>query len=636
MTAQVAILAGGAGSRLRSRTGTVPKPMVRLAGKPLLEHQFALCARHGFTDIVLLLHYGHEVVQAHFGDGPAHGVRLAYHVEDRPRGTAGALLDARHLLADTFLVLYGDTYLDVDLRRVWEAHRRQRADATLFVHPNDHPQDSDLVEIGADGFITALHPYPRNANVEHRNLVNAALYVFQRAALEQEAATDAPADIARHVFPAMLNAGRRLFGYVSPEYIKDVGTPDRLDRVEADIAAGVPDRLSTRRPRTAVFLDRDGTINHEVNRLTSPDQVELIPGSGEAIRRLNRAGLLTVVVTNQAVIARGDLTFEGLDRVHARLEHLLGESRAYIDRFYACPHHPDRGFDGEVTELKIACRCRKPGTALIEMAQHDLDIDIGASWLVGDTTSDIEAGRRAGLRAILVRTGHAGADGRCPFRPDYVTMDLAAAVGWILEGHTVMRSRLADAARACRDARVVLIGGLARSGKSSVAQVLRELLNEEGGTAHVLSLDAWLKPNTARAEGTGVHARFDLEAAARLVTTLRGATDTRTFALPVYDRRQRAYLPIPLEFAVAPGDVVIVEGVPALVSDPLVAASDIRIHVDVPEPQRVERLRADYQWRGDVADAVDAMLASRASDETPAVTRAAARAGFTIASWTPQ
>ena len=432
---QVAILAGGAGTRLRSRSGGLPKPMVSVCGKPLLQHQIELCRRHGFLEILLLLHFRSEAVTEYFGDGSAFGVRLGFEIESTARGTAGALRDALPRLAPRFLVLYGDTFVDVDLRRFWQAHERIGADATLVLHPNDHPQDSDLVALGSDGYVRELFAYPHPPGSHRRNLVNAALYAMQREGLDSFAPTEGQFDIAKHMFPAMLAAGRQLAGYVTPEYIKDAGTPERLDKVESDIASGVVERLSSRALRSAVFLDRDGTINQEVGHLWDSSQLALIDGAAEAIRRLNREGRLTVVITNQPVVARGEATEEQLDAIHARFETLLGEKGAYLDAIYFCPHHPESGFAGEVAALKINCTCRKPGTALIERACRDLAIDPSASWFVGDTSSDMEAGRRAGLRTVLVRTGHAGRDGKWPLSPDATMPDLSAAIDWIVANH---------------------------------------------------------------------------------------------------------------------------------------------------------------------------------------------------------
>jgi histidinol-phosphate phosphatase family protein len=630
----VAILAGGQGTRLRDRTGSLPKPMVPLLGRPLLDYQLDLCRLHGCSRVLLLVHHAHEAIREHVGDGSRHGIRVEYAIETTPRGTAGALRDGLSRLAETFLVLYGDTYLDIDLRRMREAHTQHGADATLFLHPNDHPQDSDLVEVDAKRWITALHPYPHSEHAEYDNLVNAALYVMRREGLESLIPREGRADLAKDVFPQMLRAGRRLFGYISPEYIKDIGTPQRLDRVAADIQAGLPERLSTRALRSAVFLDRDGTLNEETDYVRTPDQLVLLPGAADAVRRLNHAGRLAVIITNQSVVARGDVTFAGLKTIHARLTHLLGARHAYVDGVYVCPHHPDRGFPGEVPELKMVCSCRKPATGLVDEACRDLQIDRRTSWFVGDTTSDMETGRRAGTRTILVRSGHAGQDGRFPFQPDYVVPDIAAAVSWILDGHPAMVQRLAPVAAAALQARLVVVGGLARAGKSSAAQVLREILGDLGRTAHILPIDSWLKPAGERTEGTGVATRYDLDALLSTVTPLLRRHARASLNLPVYDRARRAKYPQSVPMSIEPDDVIVVEGVPALLVDPLAQAAGVRVHVEMPETARVARLRADYRWRGESDAAVDGLLASRAKDETAPVQEARARADFIIDAWT--
>ena len=202
-------------------------------------------------------------------------------------------------------------------------------------------------------------------------------------------------------------------------------------RVGANQVSGRADRQSFGKPRTAVFLDRDGTLNVDVDGLSSPDQLELIPGAAGAVRRLNCAGFLAVVVTNQAAIARGACTEAGLERIHDRLEALLEEQGAYLDAIYYCPHHPDRGSPGKIAELKIECNCRKPGTAMIERAASDFPIRMEDSWMIGDTTVDLQTAHNAGIRSVLVRTGYGGRDGRWRARPDFEFPDLREAVEFV-------------------------------------------------------------------------------------------------------------------------------------------------------------------------------------------------------------
>ena len=622
---QVAILAGGMGTRLKLRTGNLPKPMAPVLGRPVLAHQIELCRRHGFTRIALFVHYEHKAISSFFGDGKQLGVELTYCIEKDARGTAGALVDGLDCMDPTFLVLYGDTYADIDLAALWQSHVRSGATGTLLLHPNDHPDDSDLVEVDAQLRVVAVHAYPHPADKVYANLVNAALYVLQRAALSAFIPATTKSDLAKHTFPSMLDAGLHLHAFVTPEYIKDMGTPERLDKVERDIVLGLPERLSSRQQRRAVFLDRDGTLNVEVNHLRSHTQLVLLPGAADAVRMINRAGLLAVGVTNQPVLARGDVTWPELHHIHATLDHLLGVGKAYLDRMYICPHYPEAGFAGEVPELKIDCDCRKPRTGLIDRAIRELCIARTGSWMVGDTSSDIRAGSLAGLRTILVRTGHAGLDGKYPDEPDYVMPDLPAAVDWILRGHAATARLLLPITAAAVDSRLVLIAGPARAGKSSVARVLAEQLCAAGRVVHVLALDGWLKPVGKRPEGSGVLNRYDMKAASAALVPILASASRNWLQWPCYERKNRTTFAGP-SISIGPDDVVIVEGVTALMNSNLLAASDVRVFVDVDDAQRLQRLEADYAWRSESHACTASRISSRDLDELPAVRASASHA----------
>jgi histidinol-phosphate phosphatase family protein len=388
------------------------------------------------TDVVILCGYRADVIAEYCGDGSKWGLNVRCVVEAQARGTAGAVLDALGELQSRFIVMYGDVVLDVDLDRLVAIHEKHTPAATLLVHPNDHPFDSDIVEVDRQGFVTQIRGYPHPPGLELPNLVNAGLYVLERDALA--AVTDLPAkpDFGKHVFARMVAQGMRLYGYRSPEYIKDAGTPERLAKTGRDIASGKVAGLSLRNLAPAIFLDRDGVLNEEVGRISRPQDLVLCPGVGEAVVRINRSTYRSVVITNQPVIARGDCTEEDLARIHARLDTLLAQDHAYVDALYYCPHHPDKGFPGEVAALKFACSCRKPEPGLIEQAAEELRIDLARSWLIGDMTTDMELARRCGLRFIMVGTGHGGRDGAFPGEPEFTAPDLAAAVDHILGAAT--------------------------------------------------------------------------------------------------------------------------------------------------------------------------------------------------------
>ena len=436
MSRQLIILAGGAGTRLRARLGHLPKPMIPIAGKPLLEHQVELARQYGFDDLVFFTHYRADLIQDYFGNGEKFGVRIRHILETEPLGTAGAVLAGFDALADRFVVMYGDTMVNVDLERLWRAHANSQADATLLLHPNDHPFDSDLVEVDDASRVVAFHNRPHSPNVWRQNLVNAGLYVLEKSALalfkDRRKHSPAILDFGNAVFPEMLAQHKLLLGYNSPEFIKDIGTPERYDRISAQHEAGIVQRSSLARPQRAVFLDRDGTIIPDKDCLRKAEDLELFPQAAEAIHKLNLAGWRTVVVTNQPVIAKGWCTEAELKNIHNKLESLLGREHAFLDRIYYCPHHPEKGFPGERPELKIECDCRKPGIGMIQQAVKELNIDLASSWLIGDTMTDLQTAKNAGVKSILVSTGPALSVAGPTVQPDFFASDLLAAANLIL------------------------------------------------------------------------------------------------------------------------------------------------------------------------------------------------------------
>lgn len=421
------------GTRLKAITGDLPKPLAAVEGRPLLDRQLELLASNGIRDVCVLCGYRADAIRDFCGDGSRWGLDVECVEEARARGTAGAVIDALDSLHDSFFVLYGDVVLDVDLAAMARVHEINRPDATLLVHPNDHPADSDIVEVDANGFVFALHSYPHPPGKDLPNLVNAGLYILDKEALAGLEGLPEKPDFGKHVFARMLESGRTLFGYRSPEYIKDAGTPERLNKTGRDLRSGRVAALSLRTPSPAVFLDRDGVVNEERSYISDPDEVVLIEGAAEGLKRLNGSRFRSVIITNQPVVARGEASEAQLQRVHNRLDTLLGACGAYVDALYFCPHHPDKGFEGERPELKFACGCRKPERGLIDRAAEDFNIDIASSWYIGDMTTDIELARRCGMRSVLVETGFAGRDGKFDAAATHVAPSLREAVALILE-----------------------------------------------------------------------------------------------------------------------------------------------------------------------------------------------------------
>ena len=419
----VVIMAGGRGTRIASVASDVPKPMIKICGKPILEHQIENLKACGLTEIILVIGYLGDKIRDYFGDGEKFGVHIEYFIEDHPLGTAGALFKMPQL-TDDFLLLCGDVIIDVDFNRFIAFHKEHHAWASLMAHPNGHPYDSSLLvtEIlppqQPGGMPEDTHRVIRWMNKEderlyYKNRVNAGIEIISPLLLKETIKDFIPRhpetpdkiDLDRDVLKLNIKSGR-VFAYDTPEYIKDMGTPDRFYETEKDIQKGLVHARNLQNRQKAIFLDRDGTINKMVGFVTKPEQFELIPGAAEAIRLINKSGYLAIVVTNQPVIARGDCTFEELQTIHDKMETELGQEGAFVDAIYVCPHHTDKGFPGERPEYKCNCICRKPKPGLLLHAAEDFNIDLSQSYMIGDSERDMKAGKNAGVKKAILIEGN--------------------------------------------------------------------------------------------------------------------------------------------------------------------------------------------------------------------------------------
>ncbi|MFA5162194.1 MAG: HAD-IIIA family hydrolase [Elusimicrobiales bacterium] len=410
------ILAGGKGTRLGELAAAMPKPLVPVAGVALLEHQLRLLARCGAEEVFILSGYLAGQIRDFAGDGGKYGLKIRHIAESAPLGTAGALRQMQGVAGGDFIVLYGDIMLDMDLRRLLDFHKAKAAACTLVIHPNDHPFDSDLVAVDGGSRITAVHSKPHQPGLWLRNLANTGVCVMSEAALNC-IPEGVKSDFVHDILPGMVSR-LPVYGYATPEYLKDIGTPERLAKAERDLLSGKIAAFNLKNKRRAVFLDRDGVINREKGLISRPEDFELLPGAAEAVSNINAAGFLAVVATNQPVVARSLCGIETVELIHRKMETLLGEKGAYLDAVYYCPHHPDKGYPGENAAYKIDCACRKPKPGMLLRAAAELNIDLSGSYMAGDSKRDLDCARAAGVKAIAVG-GLSGGDIDCA--------DLAAA-----------------------------------------------------------------------------------------------------------------------------------------------------------------------------------------------------------------
>ena len=424
------IQAGGKGTRISSITqDEIPKPMLMVGGAPILEHQIECLKKSNIDEIIIIIGYLGEKIKSYFGSGEKHGIKISYIEEspENPLGTAGSLFYLKEKIKEDFILIFGDVFLSVDFNKIINFHKENQSDATLLTHPNSHPYDSDLVLVDKNNKVIKFDSKNNIRDYDYKNLVNSGIYIFSTKIFEY-ILEPKKVGLEHGVIAKMLEFGDKIYSYKSTEYVKDMGTPERYESVNRDFEKGICVNRNLENKQKCIFLDRDGTINELVGFLNKKEQLKLLKNAAKAIKLINNSDYLCIVITNQPVIARGECTFKEMEEINKRLETLLGNEGAYIDGLYFCPHHPDKGFKGEVPELKKKCDCRKPEIGMVLKAAADFNIDIKKSVMIGDSTLDIKLAENANMKSVLVMTGEKGNDNKYNITPTDVAQDLYEAV----------------------------------------------------------------------------------------------------------------------------------------------------------------------------------------------------------------
>ncbi len=603
------ILAGGKGTRLGKHTREIPKPMLKVGGKSILEHQIDLLVKYRVEEIIILVNYLKDVIISHLGNGENYGINIRYFEEEKPLGTVGGIKEVENYLDKDFFVFYGDVMVNMDLKRLNDFHKAKNSPCTLVLHPNNHPYDSDLVETDKNDKIIAFHPKPHSGLKYYKNLVNSGIYIFSPSIFKY-LEKGKKADFGKEVFPKIFK-DLNMFGYQTFEYLKDMGTPKRWKEVNEDFVSGKIYQFNYENKQKAIFLDRDGVINIEKSFISNPENLELYDFTGEAIRNINRSDYLTIVVTNQSVIARNLCTIEELEIVHKKLETDLGNQQARLDAIYYCPHHPDKGYPEERPEYKIDCNCRKPKTGMFLQAARNFNLDLKECWMIGDSERDILAGNNAGCKTIGVMSGYGTV--KTSIKPDFFFANLKEAADFILnDPYFEYFSEIRQMVDKQEKMPVIIaIAGNTRSGKSNFASYLEHQFKKTGNSILRIELDNWILPEYEREPCKNVYDRFQ---ASRIENDIVKLLNGEILSLQTYvnhpDRTSQ-----PLEYRFQQQEIILIEGIVVLGLYKIRQLADIRIFMDIKENLLKKRLYQYYGWRKKEKNDIDKLFQKRKSDE---------------------
>ncbi|MGB0370703.1 MAG: D-glycero-beta-D-manno-heptose 1,7-bisphosphate 7-phosphatase [Opitutales bacterium] len=384
---QAFILAGGQGSRLDALTRDTPKPLLDVEGKPFLEYLIWNLKRYGITRIVFGIGFSAEKIQAHFGDGSRFGVEIAYSVEPEPLGTGGSLKRCETLLDDSFLVINGDSILDLNYLELLTDSEAKEGLGVMALHKIENAQGYVNIEVDSTDRITTFSTH----NESGPAWVNGGVYWLRRDHLAF--LPEGKSSLERELLPRLANEGL-LKAYRSTGFFIDIGSLESYTKAQTE--------LPKWQLRPAAFLDRDGVLNLDSGYVSKPEDFEWVDGAKEAVKLLNDAGYLVVLITNQSGIGRGYYSEKSFFVLMNWVQGELARCGAHLDAVYFCPYHAEHG----IGEYKKESLRRKPNPGMILDALEEWPIEKHGCFFIGDRDSDRKAAESAGVPFYLFEGGN--------------------------------------------------------------------------------------------------------------------------------------------------------------------------------------------------------------------------------------
>jgi len=395
---EIAILIGGSATRLKKILRNKPKAFLKIGNKPIIVHQIEkLSAINKKIFILSKIKYKkfNNILKKKFKR-----LKFIFLEESSPLGTAGCLKNLEKFNFENFLIIYGDLIFNIDLRKFIKFHLQKKSHLSFLVHPSDHPSDSDIVEVDKDFKIIKLHKNPhKKENIG--NLCISGISIINKEILKYLKPNKFQ-DFSKDVLEKLLKTNLKIYAYNTREYVKDAGTLDRINLIKKQIRTKIYTNGNLSKKMPAIFLDRDGVINEDNLKKQYQNPLKLNYGAVKAVKLINDNGYLSVIVTNQAAVAKGFITLEKLENDHKKLEYLFGKNNAYFDRIYYCPYYPHKGFKGENIKFKKRSSWRKPNNGMFLRAIKDLNINKKNSYMIGDRDVDYLAAKKTGIKCLIV------------------------------------------------------------------------------------------------------------------------------------------------------------------------------------------------------------------------------------------
>ena len=395
---KIAILIGGKGSRVLKISRSTPKSFLKINKDSIIDHQLKQLSKLN-KKIFLISNNRISKFNNQLKD-KYKSINLKIFEESTPLGTGGCLKPLQNYKSNNYLIIMGDLIFNIDLKKFYSFHKKNRSDFTLLAHPNDHPFDSDLLEINEKNQLIKLYNKPHKKN-DIGNLSSSGIFLINKKIFKY-IENNKFQDLTKDILPKLLKKKIKVYAYNTREYVKDAGTPDRINLIKKQVKTirFINGNINKKLP--AIFLDRDGVINKEYLNKHYQNPMEINKGAISAVKKINNNGFLSVIITNQPAIAKGIITLDKLKKDHKKLEYEFGLKGAYFDRIYFCPYHPEKGFKGEIKKFKKKSSWRKPDNGMFLQAIKDLNIDIKKSYMIGNSSADYYAAKKTGIKCLLI------------------------------------------------------------------------------------------------------------------------------------------------------------------------------------------------------------------------------------------